>query len=595
MMARAVIPFAGQGFVGGPTTNATPLGGVGGVDWSIDGATNSGVNRQMSTSPNTDMVQEMRVESTNFTANIGHGTGVGISMMTKAGTNTPRGTVNHQYWTNKFNPPNQFQQIVFDRDPRAGTAYEEGASNNLSLTFGGPVQIPGVIDGRNKFFTFVNYSYGHDDFNGKSASPNRTLPRSDPGHNHLAGDFSDLLLLPNPAQYQIYDPLTTRPDPARPGHVIRDPFPNNIIPADRITNPLYKQYVGFLPVPNTNPTAANQQPINNYYDTGQPDPLRSHVFGVRLDYNHSDRNRFFGRVSGSNFTEGAGDWTYESAPGLHALSRVRKTRAGTGTWTRVSGDTVIDGQFGANRFLETDQRLGLKAFTPSGVGLPAYMDQFCESRGDFGGVIPCQLPRINFGGANLNGNFYQVMGDNAGTFDQGTHYQGQVNLSQVRGSHTLRAGVDFRRHERFRNFPGNASGNFTFDNTYTRKADDTTESPAANLGLGWAAFMLGIPTRVEAEMTASSLISNHWVGSFVQDTWRVSENVTLNFGLRYEYETGLTEKNDQMLTGLRSERRRRDRAIGGAGLCAESDTAACTERLRRARRNDLRRRRRASR
>ena len=51
-------------------------------------------------------------------------------------------------------------------------------------------------------------------------------------------------------------------------------------------------------------------------------------------------------------------------------------------------------------------------------------------------------------------------------------------------------------------------------------------------------------------MTASSLISNHWVGSFFQDTWRVSENVTLNVGLRYEYETGLTEKNDQMLTGF---------------------------------------------
>ncbi len=127
--------------------------------------------------------------------------------------------------------------------------------------------------------------------------------------------------------------------------------------------------------PNTNPTASNQQPINNYYDTGQPDPLRSHVFGVRLDYNHSDRNRFFGRVSGSNFTEGAGDWTYESAPGLHALSRVRKTRAGTGNWTRVPGDTVIDGQIGANRFLETDQRLGLKEYTPSGIGLPAYMDR----------------------------------------------------------------------------------------------------------------------------------------------------------------------------------------------------------------------------
>jgi len=546
MMARGIIPFAGQGFVGGPTTNATPLGGVGGVDWSIDGATNSGVGRQMSTSPNTDMLQEMRVESTTFNASTGHGTGVGISMMTRAGTNTARGTVNHQYWTNKFNPPNRFQQVVFDRDPRAEKAYEEGLSHNLSLTFGGPVVIPGIINGTNKLFTFVNYSMGRDDFNGKSANPNRTLPRSDAGHNHLAGDFSDLLLLPNPAQYQIYDPLTTRPDPARPGHVIRDPFPNNIIPANRITNPLYKLYTGFLPTPNTNPTASNQQPINNYYDTGQPDPLRSHVFGVRLDYNRSDQNRFFGRVSGSNFTEGAGDWTYESAPGLHALTRVRKTRAGTGNWTRVAGDTVLDGQLSANRFLETDQRLGLKEFTPGSIGLPSYTDQFCQARGDFGGVTACQLPRINFG----TGTTYQTLGDNSGTFDQGTHYQGQLNLTQVRGSHTLRAGTDFRRHERLRNFPGNASGNFTFDNTYTRKADDTTLSPAANLGLNWAAFMLGIPTRVEADMTASSLTSNHWVGTFFQDTWRISENVTLNFGLRHEYETGIREKNDQMLVSF---------------------------------------------
>ena len=125
-------------------------------------------------------------------------TGVGISMMTKAGTNTLRGTVNHQYWTNKFNPPNRFQQVVFDRDPRAKAAYQEGLSHNLSLTAGGPVRIPGIINGTNKLFTFATTPTGRDDFNGKSANPNRTLPRSDPGHNHLAGDFSDLLLLPNP-------------------------------------------------------------------------------------------------------------------------------------------------------------------------------------------------------------------------------------------------------------------------------------------------------------------------------------------------------------------------------------------------------------
>jgi hypothetical protein len=55
----------------------------------------------------------------------------------------------------------------------------------------------------------------------------------------------------------------------------------------------------------------------------------------------------------------------------------------------------------------------------------------CSSRGDFGGVTACQLPRINFGGNNLNGNFYQVLGDNSGTFDQGTHYQGQAGIDPL--------------------------------------------------------------------------------------------------------------------------------------------------------------------
>ena len=274
--------------------------------------------------------------------------------------------------------------------------------------------------------------------------------------------------------------------------MIRTPFPNNIIPADRIVNPLYNLYKGFLPSANQNPTASNQQPLNNFYDVAQPDPLRSHVYGVRIDFNHSDKNRFFGRASGSHFTEGAGDWTYASARDLHSLYRVRKTWAGTGNWTRVTGRY-------RDRQPDRCEPLPRDGSAPRAEGIHAQRDRITHLHGrvlrvswSFGGVTACQLPRINFGGNNSN--FYQVLADNSGTFDQGTHYQGQVNVSQVRGAHTLRGGADYRRHERFRNFPGNASGNFTFDNTYTRQADDTTG--ASNLGLPWAAFMLGIPPRL---------------------------------------------------------------------------------------------------
>ena len=90
--ASAAPQFATQGFVGGPSAQAGPIGGVGATGYTIDGATNAGNGRNMATSPNSDMLQEMRIETSNFDASVGHGTGLGVSMMTKAGTNRLSGT-----------------------------------------------------------------------------------------------------------------------------------------------------------------------------------------------------------------------------------------------------------------------------------------------------------------------------------------------------------------------------------------------------------------------------------------------------------------------------------------------------------------------
>ena len=78
------------------------------------------------------MIQEMRVESSNFDASVGHGLGLQISMMTRAGTNQQRGTVNYQYWTNKLNALTEQQKTTFD--DRAKSEFEKGRSHNLSLT-----------------------------------------------------------------------------------------------------------------------------------------------------------------------------------------------------------------------------------------------------------------------------------------------------------------------------------------------------------------------------------------------------------------------------------------------------------------------------
>ncbi len=512
---------------------------VGGNNYTIDGANNNGSNRRIAASPNSDMIQEMRVESANFDASVGHGLGLQISMMTRAGTNRHRGTANYQYWSNKLNALTAQQKATFD--DRAKSEFEKGRSHNLSLTSGGPVRIPGVVDGRGKLFYFANYSLSNDAIPGKIQG-SLTVPANE---RHLQGDFSDLLRLPNPAQYQIYDPLTTRPDPLNPNRMIRDPFPNNIIPRDRIfnpdgtyRNPLMDLYSRMIPKPNQNFIENGQQPMNNFYRGGEPDSPKSQQYGFRLDFNASQKDRFLFRTSGITFLEYVSDWTYLAEPDLriHSADRSRYQWSHTGTWTRAQGSTVFDTSFAANRFNQIDEFRGLKRYKPTDVGLPAYLDEFCSTRGG------CTLPSITISG-------YQPFGGGLSDGDTATHMQGQSSITAVRGRHTLRGGVDVRMAERDRTGGGNRSGQLNFDRTYTRQYSDEASLTPSNLGLSLAAFELGLPTSATINDTVASSFSNAWMGTFAQDTLRLGR-FTLNAGLRFEYETGVREENGQMIVGF---------------------------------------------
>jgi hypothetical protein len=513
---------------------------VGGNNYTLDGANNNGSNRRIAASPNSDMIQEMRVESANFDASVGHGLGLQISMMTRAGTNTQRGTVNYQYWSNKLNSLTEQQKSTFD--DRAKSEFEKGRSHNLSLTAGGPVRIPGLVDGRGKLFYFANYSLANDAIPGKIQG-SLTVPANE---RHLQGDFSDLLRLPNPAQYQIYDPLTTRPDPTNPSRMIRDPFPSNIIPRDRIfnpngtyKNPLMDLYSRMIPKPNQNFIENGQQPNNNFYRGGEPDSPKSQQYGIRLDFNASSKDRFFFRTSGITFLEYVSDWTYaatDPALRIHSADRSRYQWSYTGTWTRALGTTVLDTSFATNRFNQIDDFRGLKQYKPTDVGLPTYLDEFCSANGG------CTLPSITIGG-------YQPFGGGLSDGDTATHMQGQSSITSVKGPHTLHGGVDLRRAQRDRTGGGNRSGQLNFDRTYTRQFSDEATLVPSNLGLSLAAFQLGLPTTATINNTLPSSFDNYWMGTFAQDTWRLGR-LTLNAGLRFEYETGVRENDGHMIVGF---------------------------------------------
>ena len=391
--------------------------------------------------------------------------------------------------------------------------------------------IPKIVNGRNKLFYFGSYSYVNDFIPGKNQASS-TVPAS---AAQLNGDFSDLLRLPNPAQYQIYDPLTVRPDPANPNRFIRSPFPNNIIPANRIVNPLYNLYRQMVPPPNQNLIENGTTPSGNYYRGGEPDKPVSSLYAGRLDYNLSGNDRFFLRVSGNTFIEPVSDWTYKvpEFEGLHSIDRSRYNWGVIGNWTHVAGKTLIDTQVASNRFWQDDKLLRLHDYKPSDMGLPGYFDDFCAAQSD------CMLPAVTIGG-------YQGISQGSVSGDTTTNLQGTVNLTQVRGAHTLRGGVDARLAQRKRGPGGNPSGQLAFTNEFTRQASDTSQLTPSNLGLSLAAFMLGIPSTSSATIQPTVNLRNHFFATYVQDTWRLN-NLTLNLGLRFEWENGISEDNGEIV------------------------------------------------
>lgn len=555
-----------QGYMEGTTNAAGGQVGTGsgfdsrntGNNYTIDGAANNGFGRRIASSPNSDQIEEMRIETSNFDASQGHGTGLTISMSTRGGTNTLRGSANYTHWNNELNSPNLQQKVSFNQDPRQEDAWRSGREHIGAFTLGGPMVIPKVVDGRNKLFFFGNFSMSNDSAPGRLAGTS-TVPANS---KHLEGDFSDLLLLPSGAgpttpaghhQYQIYDPLTTRPDPARPGRVIRTPFPNNIIPKDRFMNadgtyknPAFGMYRAMVPAPNQNFLSPTQQPISNYYRAAEPDQPHNTQVSARVDYTLSATDRLFVRVNGNDFLESSlVDWTYDSPDpqyvGLHDVARSRYSWSVTGTWTKVmKGTTVIDTQISANRANQRDTRKNLVNYSPTSVGLPSYMDDYCEAH------FECILPFNDFT-APAGTNTYQDFG---GTVDGGiwvTTYQAQSNLTSTRGSHTLRGGVDFQLAQRTSRDGAGNMGTFVYDNTYTRAADTTNVFPAGQIGLSLAANMLGMPTSVSISEENGFDVRNNYYGTFVQDTWRATRDLTLTFGLRFEYENGIKEQQDRAM------------------------------------------------
>jgi hypothetical protein len=525
----------------GGTGEARNAGPVGGNDWSIDGAPNMGAGYNAAYLPYSTTIQEFKVESTNFDASIGHTSGMVVTIMTKGGTNTLHGALTEQHWQQRWNGTRFFVKQQYYRNIAAAeaagnTALAEqlrrspkqpsGHSNNYAASLGGPIVIPKLINGRNKLFFFFSFD-GFDDRKTTESTFNHTVPSM----AHREGNFSDLLAIG--PRFQLYDPLSVRPDPARPGHFVRDPIAGNVLPRSRIINPANSTYSQFFPVPNNPPPAANLEPLNNYLGVAEPYNWSYAALANRFDYQHSEKHRFFGRWTWLKYREDRQDWTYETKRGLQTNGVNRNNAGLTANWVySPSSSTVFDVSGSANHFREgnilTDVALGYK---PSDVGLPGYMDQKAGANH--------ALPIMAIAG-------YDTLGQAVPAWTNYVLFSNKVNMTHIRGRHTLTAGFDMRTHRRSGGDPGEVNGRYTFTNRYTSREEDAI-TPAGTLGHSYAAFLMGLPASASVDTNATYVLSNPYTGWFAQDSWRVNSRLTLMFGLRFEYEWGRKERYDRVI------------------------------------------------
>lgn len=500
-----------------PFDNAGPSGfSMGGApartnELLIDGAPDSTGNNRVAYNPPMDAVAEVKVESFQADAAYGHTGGGTVNVVLKGGANNFHGTLY------EFNQNSAFNATPFFTN-RAGGKKPVSRYNQYGGTVSGPVLIPKLFDGHNKMFFYFGYEGVKDAL---PAPATGTVPTA----AQRNGDFSGLLA--NGPQYQIYDPLSGVREGTR---VRRSPFPNNIIPANRIS-PIARNYLQYYPAPNQAGRADGQ---DNYVSLTNGERNDFSNFLGRLDFNFSDRHKMFFNAR-QNFRNGQGGnnlgrGLVDNPTATNGLQRLNWGFMVDDVYT-LTPTFIVNTRVNWTRFVEPRRNFSL-GFDSTTLGFPAYLAQNSTRH---------ILPRIRF-------SRFTGVGDDGGTEFPYDNFQIFESFTKISGRHSLKFGADLRLLRESQTSFGFSNGDFLFGTNWTQGPLDN--SPAAPLGQDFAAFLLGLPTSGSYEINASRTNQNKYYAFFLHDDFRARSNLTFNIGIRYEAETPTTERFDRSVNGF---------------------------------------------
>lgn len=503
------------------------MGGARGIrsDLLIDGAPSTATANAneviASYVPTTDATQEFRVQTATYDAQFGNTEGGVTSIATKGGTNDFHGSV--YYW---IEPGGWAANDFFGNSQGQGRPYSY--SNRPGFSIGGPVWLPKLYNGKNKTFFFVSYE-SIDDSRPRFDANNIWVPTEAMKN----GDFSAFANV-----IKIHDPLTGT---FSGGTVTnRTQFTNNIIPAGRI-NPVAKAVMSYWGSPKHGPQG-NFLLNNNIRDSTLAEvldpPYRNYT--IRLDQVIGDKDKLFGRYSWYNRKSSYNNYTdsiYVGDRFVFASKQAVLDEVHT-----FNNNTLLNLRYGFNRFIRApDAPEGQYGMDLTTLGFPA---SFNNAIGE--GIR--RFPRFDFN-CFQNCTGAAVGNGHTNEFRPVSSHFGTAVLNWAKNKHSFRFGGEMRIYREDDNFKSNnQSGHFIFDNTYTRIGSANSNDVEGIQG--FASFLLGYPTTMQIVRAADySEYSKTW-GFFAQDDLRLTSNLTLNLGLRWEFEQALTERQNKSVSGF---------------------------------------------
>ena len=460
-------------------------------DIVLDGAP-SMVTQKSSYTPPMDAVQQVNLQQNAVDSEFGHSAGGVLSVEMKSGTNEFHGSA---YYLGR----NPELNAMADRITQKANLTRQHV---WGATFGSPIK-------KNKIFNFFSYE-GWRTIN--PLSVNNTLPTAEQRN----GDFSKALNTQGGLR-TIYDPFTTQVDG---NTVTRQPFANNVIPASRV-DPTGKKIMGDLWQPNRpgdGPTVANN------FITGYANRFKYWNLSDRVDYNISDKLKVFGRYNQFRTFTVSDDWTGGSAAfpvdgsQRHALSfsgDVVYTLSATTVLNIRGAYNSINDSFGVpSRELKASD---LEKFWPGNSWYSSYLKD---------------TPQIYYPGIQVTQGITTAMGKAGYWYQTPNSYNIDSKVSRNIGRHYLKVGGEYRRD----NTNAARPQYMRFDFSPTMTANTFNNPNTALSGDGWASLLMGT-------MDPSSYISsipiqrprNNFFSLFVHDDFKLTQRVTLNLGLRYEY------------------------------------------------------------